>query len=291
MGAEGVVRQYTPSKVQMLQKPDLPDEQIVRCLQDGFGLKAAELDFLPLGADMNTAVYRVVADDETPYFLKLREDVFGETSVTFPKLLSERGIKQVISPLAARTGQLWFPLTPYKMILCPFVEDLIGYEVRLSDRHWIEFGSVLRRIQGVEVPPALQSWLSEETFEREWRDHVRAFIQRIERDILDDPVVADLTMFLKRKRREIIALVERAARLENVLQVTTPEMIVCHADMHAGNVLISSSGDFYIVTEIAQWNSQLLWDEFCEKSRCSHPFVESPSKDMSVTSSIQENMS
>ena len=60
----------------MLEKPDFQDEKIIACLQTEFGVDVAQITFLPLGADQNTAVYRVVADDATLYFLKLRSGVF-----------------------------------------------------------------------------------------------------------------------------------------------------------------------------------------------------------------------
>ena len=91
----------------MLEKPDLQDEKIRACLQTEYGLKAAQVTFLPLGADRNSAVYRVVTEDDRAYFLKLRSGVFDETSVALPKFLSDQGIKQIIPPLATQTGQLW----------------------------------------------------------------------------------------------------------------------------------------------------------------------------------------
>ena len=68
----------------MLEKPDLQDERIVSRLQDEYGLSVAQLTFLPLGADINTAVYRVVSDNETPNFLKLRKGTFEEFAITVP---------------------------------------------------------------------------------------------------------------------------------------------------------------------------------------------------------------
>jgi spectinomycin phosphotransferase len=75
----------------MLEKPDLPAEELITCLRTEFGLKIVQIAFLPLGADRNTAVYRAVADDGTPYFVKLRSSVFDETSVALPRFLSEQG--------------------------------------------------------------------------------------------------------------------------------------------------------------------------------------------------------
>lgn len=83
----------------MLEKPDLEDGRLVACLNDEYGLLVGQVSFLPLGADRNTAVYRIIADDETPYFLKLRGGDFDETSVLLPKFLSDQGIEQIIAPL------------------------------------------------------------------------------------------------------------------------------------------------------------------------------------------------
>ena len=55
----------------MLEKPDLQDDHIIVCVQEAYGLRVIHIAFLPLGADRNTAVYRIVVDDGTPYFLKL----------------------------------------------------------------------------------------------------------------------------------------------------------------------------------------------------------------------------
>ena len=40
----------------MLEKPNIPEELIISRLQEEYGLRVAHLEFLPLGADVNTAV-------------------------------------------------------------------------------------------------------------------------------------------------------------------------------------------------------------------------------------------
>lgn len=94
----------------MLIKPNLKDKEIIACLPDAYGLDIATVSFLPLGADFNTAVYRITTSAQTDYFLKLRSGEFLEASVSVPKYLADLGIKQVISPLATKTGQLWASL-------------------------------------------------------------------------------------------------------------------------------------------------------------------------------------
>jgi len=73
----------------MLTKPDLRDEKIMACLRHAYGLDIATVSFLPLGADFNTAVYRVTTTDGADHFLKLRRGEFLEASVSVPKYLAD----------------------------------------------------------------------------------------------------------------------------------------------------------------------------------------------------------
>jgi spectinomycin phosphotransferase len=59
----------------MLIKPDLKDEKIIVCLRDAYGLTIEKVAFLPLGADFNTAVYRITTSNGEDYFLKLNSVV------------------------------------------------------------------------------------------------------------------------------------------------------------------------------------------------------------------------
>jgi spectinomycin phosphotransferase len=238
----------------MLEKPDLQDEKIVTCIQDEYELPVIQVAFLPLGADLNTAVYRVVADDETAYFVKLRRGVFDEIAVALPKFLGDQGIVQIIAPLATKTGQLWASLDAFKLIFYPFVEGHNGYEVDLSDRHWGELGTALKRIHTAVVPPALIRRIQQETYSPQGRETVKRFLERIEEDVFDDPVAIKLAAFLKAKRDEILDLVGRAERLALVLQARSPEFVLCHSDIHAGNILIDVNGALYIV----DWDNPIL---------------------------------
>ncbi len=231
----------------MLERPDLPDEGLIACLQVEYALPVAQVTFLPLGADVNTAVFRVVTDDGTPFFLKSRRGDFDEISVTLPKFFSEQGIPHIIAPLATQTGPLWTNLDAFKLILYPFVEGRNGYEAELSDSQWIESGAVLKRIHTVVVPPVLISRIPRETYSPQWREIVKTFLARFEVDVFADPVAVETAACLRAKRAEVIDLVRRAERLAQLLQAQPPEFTVCHSDIHAGNVLIDADGAFYIV--------------------------------------------
>ena len=231
----------------MLEKPSLKDERIIARLERVYGLQVAELTFLPLGADMNTAVYRAVAEDETPYFVKLRRGNFAEASVTVPNFLSGLGIEQIIPPLPTQKGRLWTSLAPYSVILYPFVEGHNGFEVKLSDRQRIAFGKALKRFHTADIPTALTNDVRREIFSPHWRDTVKTFLAQIESETFKDPIAADLATFLKTKRSETLELVERTERYASALKTQSLDFILCHADIHAWNLLIDGNGSLYIV--------------------------------------------
>ena len=238
----------------MLEKPDFPDEKIITCLQAEYGVPVVRIIFLPLGADQNTAVYRAVDEKACPYFVKLRRGAFDEISVTLPGFLRNQGISQVIPPGMTRTGQLWACLDPFTLILYPFIEGHDGYEMDLPDRQWVEFGAALKGIHSAEVPASLRRKIHQENYSSKWRSGLMLFLERIGKDGSDDPLVAELAAFLVPRLDEVHNLIRRTERLAQILQTSPLELTLCHADLHAGNILIGNNGSFHIV----DWDAPLL---------------------------------
>ncbi len=85
-------------------------------------MRAAKLAFLPLGADLNTAVYRATTDLGSTYFLKLRRGPFAEMTVAIPAFLGDQGMREIIVPQRTTAGQLWHRWEPVTVTLYPFVE-------------------------------------------------------------------------------------------------------------------------------------------------------------------------
>jgi spectinomycin phosphotransferase len=231
----------------MLEKPDLADAKIVECLGDEFGLKITQMAFLPLGADVNTAVYRAVTRDGTPYFVKLRRGDFDEIAAVVPKVLHDQGMKQIIAPLLTRSQQLWSMLGEFNVMLYPFIEGHGGFEVNLSDQNWVEFGRALRAIHTAVLPQSILEHIRREAYSNQWREIVRGFQSQVETTTFADSVAAEFASFLKSKQAEIRHLVIRAEQLASVLQGQSLPFILCHADIHVGNLLITANDRLYVV--------------------------------------------
>lgn len=202
---------------------------------------------MPLGADFNTAVYRVTTSNQTDYFLKLRSGKFLEASVSVPKYLADLGIKQVIPPLATKTGQLWTGLASFKAILYPYIEGCNGVQAKLSEDQWAQFGAAIKKLHELDIPASITKDVSRETFSSKWRETVKAFLMRIDNEVFEEPVAAKMALFLKSKSSEILKLVERAEELATTIQKQPIDYVLCHADMHGWNLFVDKENALYIV--------------------------------------------
>lgn len=236
----------------MLEPPDIAPARLAAALQSAYGLQVRQLDFLPLGADVNTAVYRVVTHDHLRYFLKARRGAFSAPSVTVPNHLREQGVQHLIPVLPCRDGGLWTTVGAFRLVLAPFVEGRNAYEVALSDLHWLEFGATLRRIHEVTPPTSLLQQLPRETYADRWRTQVKALLEQDGGGL--DPVAGDAVRFLRSKRDDLLQLVGRTETLAARLEAQDFELRVCHADLHAGNLLLGNDGGFHLV----DWDTLVL---------------------------------
>ncbi len=232
----------------MLEKPDIDDAEITACLRDQYGLSVAQLTFLPLGADRNTAVYRAVGDDATPYFVKLRGGSFDETTILVPKLLYDQGIRQVIAPIATQDQQLWASLPDFGLTVSPFVEGRDGYQLDLTDQQWVEFGRALKAIHAAVMPPAVTDHIQRETYSDQWRGLVKRFMTLVETESFTDSIAAELAAFLRGKRTIDRANSSRGRQhSQRRSTARSLPLILCHADLHAGNLLIADDGRLFII--------------------------------------------
>ncbi len=238
----------------MLTPPEISEQRLAECLRAEYGLRASALTFLPIGADLNTAVFRADAEDQSAWFLKLRKGHFEEITVAIPQFLSAQGIQAIISPVPTLSGHLWASLDPYRMILYPFIEGRNGYEVALSESQWQEFGSTLRRIHSITLPAALGQLVPTETYSAKWRQQVRAFQAQVKQVAFTDPTAARLAGLMKAQKEVIDCLVDRAGSLGETLASRPVEMVLCHSDIHPGNLFITASGKIYIV----DWDNPVL---------------------------------
>ncbi len=235
----------------MLERPNITNEKIAACLQEAYELEVARVAFLPLGADANTAVFSITTTDQANYFLKLRSGKFGETAVSLPKHLHDHGNLHIIPPLPTRAGRLWAELGDYRVILSPFVAGRDGYEVALTEAQWRQFGAAVRQLHEATLLPELRAQIPVYRTTDRWREAVRGLLAMAEPFV--DEVARETAVFLQSKRTELLSLIARAEQLAVVVDCLD-DFVVCHADLHAGNLLLDDDGRLFVV----DWDTLLL---------------------------------
>ena len=229
-------------------------QELAACLRREYDVHPVQMTRLALGADPHTIVYRVVDTAGAAYFLKLRSADFNLAVVAVPHWLAEQSIPQIIAPIPCRDGRLFAQTGTSAVILYPFVAGSDGFAVPLQEQHWVELGHTLRRIHAAALPADLAVHIPREDYSPAWRTKVRGYVARSDETLLGTPATAPndvaataLHVFLHARRAAMLDLVAQAEQLASVAQELPQELVLCHADIHAGNVLIGASGDFYVV--------------------------------------------
>ena len=238
----------------MLEKPDLADEKIAACLESSYGIRIAEIEFLQLGADSNSWVYRVAAKDGMAAFLKAKKGNPYLPSLVIPRYLRDQGIRQAVAPLLSRSQALWQPLEDFSLILYPFIEAKSAIESGMPEAQWIELGALLKKIHSLRLPPDLTNLLRKESFLPVWSEVFAALDDKVEAGVFYGPFEEELAAFWNPRKAQIQRLRERTLELSRMLRAREYEFVLCHADFHTGNILYGGEGGLYIV----DWDDPLL---------------------------------
>jgi len=83
---------------------------------------------------------------------------------------------------------------------------------------------------------------------------LRSIYTHIEGTPIADEIGLKLQKFMKKNMPDILRLVDRAEQLGKKLQNHSHKFVLCHSDIHVGNVLIHENSDIYIV----DWDEPII---------------------------------
>ena len=237
----------------MIEKPNISDGKIISALQENYSIPVTGVEFLPFGLDSSAWAYRLDAENSA-YFLKLRKEIPNPAGILIPRFLKEQGIGQVMAPLSAKDGNAWANADGYYFILYPFITGERVMDVGMSDAHLIEFGSALKRLHTMQPTPALSHQIKRETFIPKQLEYTKRLYAQIKARKYDDPFQKELAAFWLENYETISTILERTEALSKRMQETHLEFVLCHADVHTANILLTDDDKIYIV----DWDETLL---------------------------------
>lgn len=238
----------------MIEKQLLSDQHIIDCLTTDYGIKVVTLTFLPLGADINASVYKAETHDQSCYFIKLKRGHNHDKSAAIIELLHETGIQQIIPPIKNKLKQPTQHIDDFTVIVYPFIEGQDGFSRDLTNDQWVALGKVMRQIHEIDVPPSIQRIIRREAYSSKWREAVRLLYTHMESEPSTDEISLKFIMFMKKHAAVIHRLVDRAEQLGRKIQDQSSEFVLCHSDIHGGNVLIDGNDIIYMV----DWDDPIM---------------------------------
>lgn len=230
-------------------------QHIISALNAAYGIAITSLTPLPWGADMHASLYKAQGQEvwQEPYFIKLKRGHQHHVGVTVIELLHDAGIKQVIVPIKTREAQPLCSIGDDTLIVYPFIEGNDGFNRPLNSSQWIELGKTLRRIHDMKVPNSLETKIKREIYASKW-EMVQHLLHHIETGLDVDEVGSKCVTFMKNHMGIINELMERTEILRQKIGNESPHCVLCHADIHGGNVLIAGEGSIYIV----DWDDPIM---------------------------------
>lgn len=226
----------------------------MECLNANYGIAATRLLLLPLGADMSASVYKAETYAGASYFVKLKSRSSYDLSVELLALLQASGIQQIIPPIKTTDGKLTQYINDFTLTVRPFINGKNGFCYHLIDDQWVALGKILKQVHAFDVPASIKDRIRKENYSSKWREAVQALDAHLDDNLTGDEPALKLQAFMKEHKTVIDRLVNRAQALGEKIQEQAPEFVLCHSDIHGGNVLIDENGSIFIV----DWDDPIM---------------------------------
>ncbi len=237
------------------EQPGIPEERLRACLREQYNVNPVTLEFLPLGHDYDAGVYRAVSEQGTVYLLKVTMRSLYEPRCLVPRYLHDAGITAVVAPIPTLSGALWVQLEGWTVIVYPFFDGDTGW-TGMTNEQWKKAGAIFKQIHQVTVPPAGFESLRKETFDpTEYVSWIRTFeAQHLQELHSGSASQRTLCASWVEHQPTIHTIVTSMEKLAEVLQSRTIPYVICHADLHASNLIRDLTGNVFVI----DWDEVML---------------------------------
>lgn len=235
----------------MLEDPGLDPRELAVALRAGFGVEASGFTFVP-GFDMQAASYEV-ASTKARWFAKVRFGPVVDAPLEVPRALLDAGVHNVLAPVRTLTATLWHPMPEGRtLVVYPFVAGRNAMDVGMTSDQWRSYGTSLRAVHDSGLETRFADRLPAETFALPSAAVVGSVLAQ--EPSLASPAGERLRAVLLEERGRIGSMLERAEELGGLLVGKPFARVLCHADIHAANLLVANDGRIYLV----DWDGPIL---------------------------------
>ncbi len=229
------------------------EQSLLDAIKTHYNISIKIITPLNLGADVEAQTYRAIANDQIPYFIKVKQGHRDDISSRITLFISQAGIHHVIPIIKTTAGKSSLLLNDCTITIFPFIDGKDGFSTELTHTQWQTLGSIMGKIHKLKYPP-IDGILRRETYSDKWRQAIRSLDSLLESTRQRDEIALELMSFLHTQRPVLHQLVDQAEELAQKIKKQNAEYILCHADLHAGNILVDTHGKLFIL----DWDNPIL---------------------------------
>ncbi len=209
-----------------------------------WNLNISQLVELNLGADPNAQTFSAV-NGQQKLFIKTRT---ANTPVSNPitNWLWEQGIKEVISALNDNQGLPQQLIHNHYVSVYPFVSGKNGYEQPTTKSHWKQLGKAISQLHQLN-PDSCPIKIKELGFSDFYPKKLENILNTLDDLVLKNNIEKKLINLFKKHKNLLTVMIQDCLTLSNYYQEKNPQTVLCHSDLHAGNLLFNDDQQLFIV--------------------------------------------
>jgi spectinomycin phosphotransferase len=150
-----------------------------------------------------------------------------------------------VAPIDRPGGGAVHGFGDYRLLLYPFHDGANLWSRGLSDRQWVEYGQFLGRLHALTPSAEIAAVLPVETYRSSAGERMRTLGAQA-------AVSEVLGAFWQRYGAALHRLSDTVDDLAS--RVRKAQHVICHADIHPGNMLVDSDGGLHVV----DWDAPIL---------------------------------
>jgi spectinomycin phosphotransferase len=222
-------------------------------VREDFGIPLIGVRPTGLGADARAATFVGETGDGSRYAVKA--STTPQRGLAVADFLAAHGVCGIPTPVRTRDGGLTAARGGQRLSVVPWVGQRRALDGGMDEAQWRGLGRLLARMHATDArDPVLAVLPTEGPDQSRLVEQARAMRERLARCSADEALGQELRDLWGVNWARVLAVADRAESLATSPAWAATRRVVCHADPHAGNVVLGADGEVWLL----DWDDAVL---------------------------------
>jgi len=231
----------------MITPFNITNNNLVKILNDQYGLSTVNLTFLPKG---EASWCYIVEAKNGKFFLKIHKakNLSPNRFQLLHDLHTKASIQNIIYPTPTSDGKLETKIDDYPTVLFNFTEGKTALDTKFNNMQYEALGKLLAQIHQSKI-----DYPQKEDFSIPSKGALLKTITLLNQSPPESAVKEAWDLLVSAKE-EIENKLAEAERLSSQLKNANINFVVCHGEPSPGNIMANKEGDVYLI----DWDEPIL---------------------------------